>query len=135
MDNPTLGRKPKSVLPSHLLNDGSTSHSSTGVQERQRLAASIESSSYERHPLDLDNMQDGHTNGNEPYAKYQARLTRPRPHSHLSEAARDPRDELRSSTSDLATRPASPYTLNPPIDFDGLSWPSKQRGTVQNYRC
>ena len=22
------------------------------------------------------------------------------------------------------TRPASPYTLNPPIDFDGLSWPS-----------
>ncbi|GMF04791.1 unnamed protein product [[Candida] boidinii] len=24
----------------------------------------------------------------------------------------------------LNTRPASPYTLNPPIDSDGLSWPS-----------
>lgn len=24
-----------------------------------------------------------------------------------------------------ASRPASPYTLNPPIDFDGLSWPCK----------
>lgn len=26
--------------------------------------------------------------------------------------------------SPLATRPASPYTLNPPVDSDGLSWPS-----------
>ncbi|KPI41787.1 GTP cyclohydrolase 1 [Cyphellophora attinorum] len=24
----------------------------------------------------------------------------------------------------VTTRPASPYSLNPPIDFDGLSWPS-----------
>jgi hypothetical protein len=22
------------------------------------------------------------------------------------------------------SRPATPYTLNPPVDFDGLSWPS-----------
>lgn len=29
-----------------------------------------------------------------------------------------------SNDSALATRPASPYTLNPPIDHDGLSWPS-----------
>ncbi|KAK9458597.1 GTP cyclohydrolase [Lipomyces oligophaga] len=27
-------------------------------------------------------------------------------------------------TGHKVSRPASPYTLNPPIDFDGLSWPS-----------
>jgi GTP cyclohydrolase I len=31
---------------------------------------------------------------------------------------------LRGMDSPLQTRPASPYTLNPPIDNDGLSWPS-----------
>ncbi|KAI9828421.1 MAG: GTP cyclohydrolase I [Thelocarpon impressellum] len=45
-------------------------------------------------------------------------------HPHLTEAARDPRDEARPLASATASRPASPYTLNPPIDFDGLSWPS-----------
>lgn len=32
--------------------------------------------------------------------------------------------DIRSGTP-LQTRAASPYTLNPPIDSDGLSWPSK----------
>ena len=40
-------------------------------------------------------------------------------------AARDPRDEALSPTTATVSRPASPYTLNPPIDFDGLSWPSE----------
>ncbi|KAK9466736.1 hypothetical protein V1512DRAFT_263302 [Lipomyces arxii] len=31
---------------------------------------------------------------------------------------------LNSAASAKISRPASPYTLNPPIDFDGLSWPS-----------
>lgn len=34
----------------------------------------------------------------------------------------------RNATTGLATpqisRPATPYTLNPPVDLDGLSWPS-----------
>ncbi|KAK9313034.1 hypothetical protein V1522DRAFT_412089 [Lipomyces starkeyi] len=29
-----------------------------------------------------------------------------------------------SAAAAKISRPASPYTLNPPIDFDGLSWPS-----------
>lgn len=29
------------------------------------------------------------------------------------------------SPPSLVSRPASPYTLVPPIDFDGLSWPCK----------
>ncbi|KAK7203359.1 GTP cyclohydrolase I [Myxozyma melibiosi] len=35
-------------------------------------------------------------------------------HPHLSDSA----------AGSKISRPASPYTLNPPIDFDGLSWPS-----------
>lgn len=46
-------------------------------------------------------------------------------HVSLSENARDTRDEPPPiSPPTTASRPASPYTLNPPIDFDGLSWPS-----------
>jgi len=36
---------------------------------------------------------------------------------------RDGRDEAPPTPPIGASRPASPYTLNPPIDFDGLSWP------------
>ncbi|KAK2869683.1 GTP cyclohydrolase 1 [Arthroderma sp. PD_2] len=45
------------------------------------------------------------------------------PKHSLSEPPRDPRDQT-SPPSTAISRPASPYTLNPPIDFDGLSWPS-----------
>ena len=40
--------------------------------------------------------------------------------------ARD-RDKGLGPTAQATSRPASPYTLNPPIDFDGLSWPSELR--------
>ncbi|KAI5287052.1 hypothetical protein KEM54_006280, partial [Ascosphaera aggregata] len=33
------------------------------------------------------------------------------------------RSNLSRRTSGTISRPASPYTLNPPVDFDGLSWP------------
>ncbi|KAL6243658.1 GTP cyclohydrolase I [Rhinocladiella similis] len=39
------------------------------------------------------------------------------------EPARDERDEAPMTPPASLSRPASPYTLNPPIDFDGLSWP------------
>lgn len=46
------------------------------------------------------------------------------PTHHLEqEPARDIRDDAPPTPPASATRPASPYTLNPPIDFDGLSWP------------
>jgi GTP cyclohydrolase IA len=46
--------------------------------------------------------------------------------SNLHTPARDHRDEAPPTPpiSSTASRPASPYTLSPPIDFDGLSWPS-----------
>ena len=45
--------------------------------------------------------------------------------ANIDVSARDPRDEAPSQTIPTVSRPASPYTLNPPIDFDGLSWPSE----------
>lgn len=44
----------------------------------------------------------------------------------MNDPPRDPRDEGGPLTPPATvSRPASPYTLNPPIDFDGLSWPCK----------
>lgn len=44
----------------------------------------------------------------------------------LNDPPRDPRDEGGPLTPPATvSRPASPYTMNPPIDFDGLSWPCK----------
>ena len=41
------------------------------------------------------------------------------------EHARDPRDEAPlTPPSTNNSRPASPFTANPTVDFDGLSWPS-----------
>ena len=45
-------------------------------------------------------------------------------HPHLTEAARDPRDEAPHLTPNTG-RSVSPYTHVAPIDFDGLSWPSE----------
>jgi len=114
---------PKSPLVTRLLNGSSPLHTSVSTQERQKLAASIEASSYERQPVDLS--QDVHVNGSNPHPKEQMPFKRPYQPSHLGEAARDPRDGASASTQQLTSRPASPYTLNPPVDFDGLSWPSK----------
>ena len=44
----------------------------------------------------------------------------------LNDPPRDPRDEAGPLTPpSIVSRPESPYTLCPPIDFDGLSWPCK----------
>lgn len=127
MNSPPLRPKPKSVLPSRLINGNSSLNTSDGAKERQRLFASIESSSFERQPIDLDSAQEREPNGNEAYVSKPNRQY-PQPpisHTHLSEAARDPRDEAPLSALATSSRPASPYTLSPPIDFDGLSWPSE----------
>lgn len=131
MSSPPFAPKPKTAVPSHLLNGPSQLHPSPRDQERQSLASSIKSS-YERkvdpdlpeslsrpllndHHRPLVASQDNATATTDEVASVS-----------LREAPRDPRDDLVPSTSSVSrTRPASPYTLNPPIDFDGLSWPSK----------
>ncbi len=127
MDSPPLGPKPKSALPSHLINRSSPLHTSSENRERESLVASINASSGRRQPVDLDGSQIPTSNGDAVSLHHavRPRPARPAVYSNLTEAARDPRDEAAPPTPPSSSRPASPYTLNPPIDFDGLSWPSK----------
>ena len=129
MDIPPSAPKPKSVLPSHLLNGGSPLRSprrpSVGHKERERLAASIVASNKPRPPIDLRTLEDPLLNGQEDDLDVTSMPpAAPNGLSELEVEARDPRDEA-PPTPPLSDRLASPYTSNPPIDFDGLSWPSK----------
>lgn len=113
----SYGPKAKSVLPSYLTNGSSPLQNpveSRDKKEREALFESIRSSNA-RKRLSIDlNMPDGVQQRNELHP------------DNLVEPARDPRDEASPRGSANTSRPASPYTLNPTIDFDGLSWPSKQ---------
>lgn len=53
-----------------------------------------------------------------PQAEMPARVAQPRPRSLTNEPY------YKKLKIDSQARPALPYTLNPPIDSDGLSWPS-----------
>lgn len=109
--SPPLGPRPHSALPSHLLNGSSPLHSSAATsnsaRERESLNSSIRSSfrgavSFESADADAENEPIGG-------------------------------DKLGPvSPSSLVSRPASPYTLVPPIDFDGLSWPCE---LIQHIIC
>ena len=110
MDSPTHGSNRKRPAPSDLTNG--TSKISPGKKERQKLAAGIESTSRKRQRTD-PSLLNGHVDSG--------------PINHLSvdEPARDARDQATPPNTLSQNRPASPYTLNPPVDFDGLSWPSR----------
>ena len=110
------GPKAKGVLPSYLTNGSSPLQNpieSRDKREREALFDSIRSSNT-RKKLSIDL--------NVPDTAHQRNELRP---DDLGEPARDPRDEASPRSSANTSRPASPYTLNPTIDFDGLSWPSK----------
>ncbi|KAL4894492.1 hypothetical protein BDV59DRAFT_175570 [Aspergillus ambiguus] len=126
--SPPHGPKPKSAVPSRLLNGGSplqSSSSGRGARERESLNSSIRSSFAPRVPVEFDlpetaahpgsssvDNSDGPVHGSD--------AVKPT----LNDPPRDPRDEGEALTPPAAiSRPASPYTLYPPIDFDGLSWP------------
>ena len=126
--------KPKTALPSHLLN-GNHAHSaqhssplrrtSVNAREREKLTASIIASNSRRQAIDLET-SDGTPDGQ----SHAIDLT-PGGYEEdveVNVAPRDPRDEPSRAPPSAASRPASPYTQNPPIDFDGLSWPSECRG-------
>ena len=130
MDQTLDAPKPMTSLPSHLLNGSfhQTHHSSplrkrtsVNARERDKLTASIISSNSRRQPIDLDtNDQFIPGKSHDREEKEEAEQI----HPNLDVAARDPRDEDSRAPPPVASRPASPYTQNPPIDFDGLSWPS-----------
>lgn len=133
MDSSPIANKPKSALPSHLSNG--RNHSSRGVsplartsvnsRERDKLTASIRSSNTRRVPIDLESVDQPVLNGRGYFPKTDVSNEPLGDSTELDVSPRDPRDEPPEPTSSAASRPASPYTLNPPIDFDGLSWPSE----------
>jgi GTP cyclohydrolase IA len=137
MDAALLDLKPISALPPHLLNEDlrvqkgrSPLRTSVGAKEREKLTASILSSSGRNPAIDLDTLYEPKVNGYDvSYSRRQEQYlgNPPGPPGPpgLDMAARDPRDGPTERTMSYPNRPASPYTLNPPIDFDGLSWPSE----------
>ena len=98
--------------------------------EKQRLFSAIQSVNKRSQLHHTENSMPSAANGTEEElpilensGAIQAHQALSKSHPHLNEPARHPGDEAPSSLTPIP-RPASPYTLNPPIDFDGLSWPS-----------
>lgn len=124
MDSPT--NAPKS-FPMPLLNGtsynkankfASTRRTSVNAKEREKLAASIISSNRRRQPIDLDDEDEIILGQNHDREGIENDNTS----TNLDVSARDPRDEAPRAPQ---LRPSNPITKNPPIDFDGLSWPSQ----------
>ena len=136
---PPIAPKPKAALPSYLTNgNGHNSHKSSplasqrsertsiNAKEREKLTASIFSSNTGREPIDLSALDSSLPRTQERYLPDEEEEDHP-DHSltSIDISARDPSDSKPPPLpSPTISRPASPYTLNPPIDFDGLSWPS-----------
>ena len=135
MDSPPFPLTSRAAITSYPMN-GKTHplHSSSPLrpsvrtsvnpEERGRLTASIISSNVRRQPIDLDGRESPKVNGRASYPLEILDEDRATP-TNIDVSARDPRDEAPPQTTATRNRPASPYTLNPPIDFDGLSWPSE----------
>jgi len=129
MNSPPLNPKPKSALPSYLTNTSplAVPQEIRDRKERDKLFASIESSSTSgRHVVDLDE-PTSYFQANKIHSKpemngYAGQSSKPK-NGVEEEPARDPRDDT-SAIIAAPSRPESPFTQYPTIDFDGLSWPS-----------
>ncbi|KAL9100967.1 MAG: hypothetical protein Q9163_003731, partial [Psora crenata] len=134
MDSPSDEPITGTSLP-HRLSTG-LPHSHTGHQssplrrtsvnakERDKLASSIRTSTNRRQPINLE--LDGTILNGRLHEGDNGAYEEPKGPINLDVSARDPRDEAHPLSPTISC-PASPYTQNPPVDFDGLSWPS--RGT------
>jgi len=125
VSSPPLGPKPRSALPSHVLHEGSPLHMSTSARERDSLNSSIRTSFLSRTPIDLESSGDVQSLTNSaPSVPLSPARDSNTAKPNITDPPRDPRDQGAPLTPpSTVSRPASPYTLNPPIDFDGLSWP------------
>ncbi|KAJ9488755.1 hypothetical protein VN97_g4549 [Penicillium thymicola] len=131
-----------SAIPSHMLNGSSPLQRSTGgrdSRERESLSTSIRSSFEPRIPVEFESPETKTDTKTETQAETEETGAAPTQavssasvpirsvapvHPTLRDPPRDPRDAAAPLTpSTTVSRPASPYTLTPPIDFDGLSWP------------
>jgi GTP cyclohydrolase IA len=127
--------RPKAI-PTHLVNGHSPLHpsyaSERDQEERDRTIQSIKSSmGPKREAISLEDLQiDGEGNGlsvpavqQQPAKHYEEVPDGDIEDIALKVAARDGRDEA-PITPPATSRSMSPFTSNPTINFDGLSWPS-----------
>jgi GTP cyclohydrolase IA len=111
-----MASKPKSAVPSYLLNG--TPQANSRKREREKLSSSIESTYGRRVAASPEDEKEGAS------VKRRKEQAEDGDGQVLSQPARDARDEAPITPPASSSRPASPYTLQPPIDYDGLSWPS-----------
>ncbi|OQO15188.1 GTP cyclohydrolase 1 [Cryoendolithus antarcticus] len=144
-DSPLSLPKPKAI-PAHLPNGHSPLNPSYSVDidrnERENAFVSIQSSmGPHREPIDLNDLgsgdaqvetriSNGHNAAN-PAQQYEEVEDSDIDALELRSAARHERDQA-PPTPQPAGRSSSPFTSNPTIDFDGLSWPSA--GTLERLR-
>jgi GTP cyclohydrolase I len=116
--------KPKSTLPTHMMNGGSPLRLTTEARdkkERENLFNAIETSNRGRQPVNFDGPA-GYFPANGSIATMNGG------HHETSNGEVDVEDHNEGVVvqTPLATsRAHSPYTQHPTIDFNGLSWPSK----------
>lgn len=135
--------RPKAI-PSHLINGHSPLHpaysSERDHEDRNHTFDSIKASmGRHREPLSLDQLDLDAEGSSE--TRSAPRKSSARQYEHVQDgdldkldvkvAARDTRDEA-PPTPPINSRSQSPFTANPTIDFDGLSWPSV--GTLSRLR-
>ena len=119
--------KPATSLPHYMLNETLRDQSTMIPSENQRLHPSTSSSNDAQNARHLaESHHASQAQDSDSHANKVAPDVRPTLSSRLSEKPRDPRDSKGKALTTSTSRPASPYTRNPPIDFDGLSWPSMQ---------
>lgn len=129
--------KPRSAVPSHLLNGHSPLSQSTNLssstvtrpEERDKLASSIRASYDRRMPIADPLAVNGY---NKP--GYEDDVDEDSIVNIKSESlttSTNPREGLHLSPPMSDSRPQSPYTMAPPIDFDGLSWPCMYNFTMR----
>jgi len=140
MDNPFQPSPRPKAITSHLINGHSPLHPAFSSQqepcdknERESTLNSIKSSmGPHRDPIDLEDPQtEGHISPGprasqshkQSARQYEEVCDQDIEDLRLKVAARDDRDEA-PMTPPATSRSMSPFTANPTIDFDGLSWPS-----------
>ena len=96
----------------------STPNGVIGKDIRENLFASI---SHTSHPLAPGN---GNSNGVASATVYHHDISAQQHNTMTRSLSRGGVMGASHPTSPIGSRPDSPYTVNPPIDFDGLSWPS-----------
>lgn len=125
MESPATSGKPASSLPTYLSEKNQSSNSNRqnkNERERRKLYESISASgARSRVPVDYNlplAESTGKSLATDDSAPFPMELIE-------NKSPRDPRDSVVPLSPPATSRSASPYTQNPTVDFDGLSWPSK----------